>query len=35
MPTPTITEADAYNELQGYTLMLRDEAFIHQHVVDA
>ena len=35
MPAPTITEADAYNELQGYTLMLRDEAFIHQHVVDA
>ncbi len=30
-----ITEAEAYNELMGYTLMLRDEAFIHQHVVDA
>jgi len=30
-PSP---EADAYNELQGYTLMLRDPAFIHQHVVD-
>ena len=30
-----ITEADAYHELQGYTLMLRDEAFLHQHVVDA
>ena len=35
MATPTITEADAYDELRGYTLMLRDEAFIHQHVVDA
>ncbi len=30
-----ITEPEAYNTLQGYTLMLRDEAFIHQHVVDA
>jgi hypothetical protein len=30
-----ITEAGACNELQGYTLMLRDEAFIHQNVVDA
>lgn len=30
-----ITEAEAYNELMGYTLMLRDEAFIHQHLVDA
>ena len=30
-----ITETEAYNELQGYTLLLRDEAFIHQHVVDA
>ena len=30
-----ITEAEAYNELTGYTLMLRDEAFVHQHVVDA
>jgi uncharacterized protein DUF5946 len=30
-----ITEGEAYNELQGYTLLLRDEAFIHQHVVDA
>jgi hypothetical protein len=30
----TLTEADAYNELQGYTLMLRDPAFVHQHVVD-
>ena len=35
MKVTTITEADAYDELQGYTLMLRDEAFIHQHVVDA
>jgi uncharacterized protein DUF5946 len=25
----------AYNELQGYTLGLGDERFIHQHVVDA
>jgi hypothetical protein len=30
-----LTEADAYHELQGDTLMLRDPAFVHQHVVDA
>src|SRR5262249_27221578 len=29
------SEAGAYNELQGYTLTLRDPQFIHQHVVDA
>ena len=28
-------ERDAYNELQAYSLELRDEAFLHQHVVDA
>jgi uncharacterized protein DUF5946 len=28
-------EREAYEELQGYSLMLRDEAFLHQHVVDA
>ena len=26
---------DAYHELSAWTLTLRDEAFIHQHVVDA
>jgi hypothetical protein len=31
----TAGEAEAYNELQGYTLLLRDEPFLHQHVVDA
>jgi hypothetical protein len=30
-----VTEQDAYNELQAYTLAHRDPAFIHQHVVDA
>jgi len=30
-----LSEKDAYNELQGYTLGLGDERFIHQHVVDA
>jgi len=30
-----LSEEGAYNELQGYTLTLRDPAFIHQHVVDA
>ena len=29
------SEREAYNELQAYTLELRDEAFLHQHVVDA
>ena len=29
------SEKDAYNDLQAYTLELRDAAFIHQHVVDA
>lgn len=29
------SEQDAYNALCGYTLGLRDAAFIHQHVVDA
>jgi hypothetical protein len=28
-------EMQAYHELQAYTLQLGDEAFIHQHVVDA
>lgn len=28
------SEAEAYSELQGYTLLLRDPAFVHQHVVD-
>ena len=28
-------EEDAYQQLQFYTLSLRDPAFIHQHVVDA
>jgi hypothetical protein len=28
-------EIEAYNELCGYTLSLRDPTFIHQHVVDA
>ena len=30
-----LSEKDAYNALQGYTLGLGDERFIHQHVVDA
>lgn len=30
-----MTAEDAFNELCGYTLVLRDPAFIHQHVVDA
>jgi hypothetical protein len=30
-----VTEQDAYNELQAYTLGHGDPAFIHQHVVDA
>ena len=30
-----MTEQDAYNELQAYTLGHGDAAFIHQHVVDA
>ena len=30
-----LSEKDAYDELQGYTLGLGDERFIHQHVVDA
>ncbi len=29
-----MTEQDAYNELQAYTLAHRGPAFIHQHVVD-
>ena len=29
-----MSERDAYNELQCYTLAHRDPAFIHQHVVD-
>jgi hypothetical protein len=30
-----LSERDAYHELQGYTLGLGDERFVHQHVVDA
>ncbi len=30
-----MTEHDAYNEMQAYTLAHGDPAFIHQHVVDA
>lgn len=30
-----MTPEDAYHELCGYTLTLRDPEFIHQHVVDA
>ena len=30
-----LSESDAYDELRGYTLGLRDERFLHQHVVDA
>src|SRR5215471_947677 len=30
-----VSEREAYNELQAYSLGLRDPAFIHQHVVDA
>ena len=30
-----LSERDAYNELQGYTLGLGDERFVHQYVVDA
>ena len=28
-----LSERDAYHELQGYTLGLGDERFLHQHVV--
>lgn len=31
----SLSEQDAYNELQGYTLAHGDPSFIHQHVVDA
>jgi hypothetical protein len=31
----TPSELEAYSELLGSSLLLRDEAFIHQHVVDA
>ena len=30
-----LSEGDAYDELQGYTLGVGDERFVHQHVVDA
>ena len=30
-----LSEKDAHDELQGYTLGLADERFLHQHVVDA
>jgi Family of unknown function (DUF5946) len=30
-----LPEQAAYEELQAYTLGLRDERFVHQHVVDA
>jgi len=30
-----VTAQEAYEELCGYTLGLRDPAFVHQHVVDA
>ena len=35
MKAAPASENDAYNELQAYSLELRDDAFIHQHVVDA
>jgi hypothetical protein len=34
-PAAGLSEKGAYDELRGYTLGLRDERFIHQHVVDA
>jgi hypothetical protein len=30
-----LSEQEAYDELQSYTLALSDRGFIHQHVVDA
>ena len=35
MIAASVSEKEAYDELQAYTLELRDAAFIHQHVVDA
>ena len=35
MPEASVSEREAYNELQAYSLELRDSAFVHQHVVDA